>query len=136
MILHYNRDPLGESGFEVRRDNRPSTFGGGANLYLFVANDPINERDAFGLDITLDPAYKEMFKSASECLKELKKKGKLPCGSVYSPTRSVCECVSNNRKDIDEMAKCLCNLIMMDIKQTEQCKKALKETLPDLPKPK
>ena len=45
-----NRDPLGESGFEVLRSGRVDLLGDGPNLYTFVKNNSANQIDAFGLD--------------------------------------------------------------------------------------
>ncbi len=44
------RDPLGEVGFEMLRRKKPDIFGGGLNLYLYVANSPTKYRDYLGLD--------------------------------------------------------------------------------------
>ncbi len=43
-----NRDPLGESGFEVIRNGRPLVRGDGPNLFCFVSNNPVNSLDWFG----------------------------------------------------------------------------------------
>jgi RHS repeat-associated protein len=44
-----NRDPLGELGFELLRNETPDVSGSGPNFYLFVENDPVVSFDAIGL---------------------------------------------------------------------------------------
>ncbi|NOS72517.1 MAG: hypothetical protein HOP33_21670 [Verrucomicrobia bacterium] len=50
-----NRDPLGEPGFDLLGESRSIHGVGGANLYLYVENNPITKRDPFGLQIVLPP---------------------------------------------------------------------------------
>jgi RHS repeat-associated protein len=45
------RDPIGEPGFELSRQQQPSPIAGGPNLYAFVANTPLNAIDPLGLVI-------------------------------------------------------------------------------------
>jgi len=44
-----NHDPLGEPGFEVIRKQQALVAGGEPNRYLFVANNPLDRTDYFGL---------------------------------------------------------------------------------------
>ncbi len=44
-----NRDPLGETGFEVLRHGKANPLGDGPNSYLFVHGDPENNQDHYGL---------------------------------------------------------------------------------------
>jgi RHS repeat-associated protein len=46
-----NRDPLGEPGFELIRDQPTSVLGGEPHRYLFVANNPISRTDSLGLKV-------------------------------------------------------------------------------------
>jgi len=47
----FSRDPIGEPGFELMRQQQPSLMAGGPNLYAFVANSPVNAIDPLGLVI-------------------------------------------------------------------------------------
>ena len=44
-----NKDPLGEPGFELLRQNEPNLRGDGPNLYAFCHNDPNDFFDPYGL---------------------------------------------------------------------------------------
>ncbi len=57
-----NRDPIGESGFELIRRKKPFK-NDYPNLYIFVANDPMSRLDPLGLD---------WFDRYTECLDMMK----------------------------------------------------------------
>lgn len=49
VFVWSNRDPLGETGFEVLRRGDPDMSGDGPNLYGFVRYNPVSHFDSFGL---------------------------------------------------------------------------------------
>jgi len=50
-----NKDPFGEPGFEVLRNGKANVASGGANLYLFVNNNPLSQIDRLGLSCSCGP---------------------------------------------------------------------------------
>jgi len=125
-----NRDPLGELGFNVLQRagvGAAAKWDGDPNLYDFVANNPKNSFDPFGLwqwgwppwgnPPPPQPGNPPTLDVLTQLLKGIKdawdqaqhgKCPKNPCLSVSSVVAGICQCLFNAMPNVDSMADCVC----------------------------